>query len=112
MRISSAALLLALPLAACSENGSGLPADGPAIECAIDGGAGFAADCTMERHTAEEGDTLIVRHPDGAFRRFELGVPGRGIITADGVEVADVTNHGGYVEVRVGSDRYRLPVAE
>ncbi|APE28884.1 hypothetical protein BMF35_a2055 [Aurantiacibacter gangjinensis] len=82
------------------------------MECALNGGAGFAPECTMERHRSEDGNTVIVRHPDGAFRRFDLGVPGRGIVTADGAQVADVTNHDGYVEIRVGSDRYRLPVAE
>ncbi|MCB2066276.1 MAG: hypothetical protein KDE15_06515 [Erythrobacter sp.] len=82
------------------------------IECAINGAAGFSPDCTMERHEVDGRSELIVRHPDGAFRRFWLGVEGRGLITADGAEQAEVTSHGGYVEVRVGADRYHLPLAQ
>ncbi len=66
----------------------------------------------MERQTRETSSLLIVRHPDGGFRRFELGVAGRGIITADGVEQATVDQGDGIVELSVGADRYRLPVAE
>jgi len=82
------------------------------VECALSGAAGFASDCTMERQDVDGQRLLIVRHPDGGFRRFELGVPGRGIITADGVQQAAVERSDGLIEVRVGADRYRLPVAE
>ena len=82
------------------------------VECALAGAASFSADCTMERHDSDEGRTLILRHPDGGFRRFEIGVPGRGLITADGMEAAQVQQREGMVEVRVGADRYRLPIAE
>lgn len=97
-------------LAACGSAGD--TSEGTPIECALGGSAGFAEECTMERVDREEERLLIVRHPDGAFRRFELGVPGRGLITADGVEQAVVERADGIVEVRVGPDRYRLPVAE
>ena len=66
----------------------------------------------MERQDVDGQRILIVRHPDGGFRRFELGVPGRGIITADGVEQAEITRSEGRVEVRVGADRYQFPVAD
>lgn len=66
----------------------------------------------MERVAPDGQSQLLIRHPDGAFRRFDLGVPGRGIVTADGAEQAEVTDHGGYVEVRVGSDRYNLPLVQ
>lgn len=66
----------------------------------------------MERVEVDGQRILIVRHPDGGFRRFELGVPERGITTADGMEPAEVTPGDGMVELRVGADRYRLPVAE
>lgn len=103
-------LSLAIGLGACSNAGAaGAPI---AVECALAGAAGFAPDCTMERAEVDGRRTLIVRHPDGGFRRFELGVPERGIITADGMEQAEVTHTEGMVELRVGADRYRLPVAE
>ena len=66
----------------------------------------------MERVARDGQSEIIVRHPDGAFRRFALGVPGRGIVTADGAEQAEITRHDGFVEARVGSDRYRFPIAE
>lgn len=84
--------------------------EGAPIECALGGAAGFASDCTMERAEQDGQRLLIVRHPDGGFRRFELGVEGRGIVTADGMEQAEVTPRDGGVEVRVGADRYRFPV--
>ncbi len=104
------ALILPLLLTACAAGEDG--AEGSAVECALSGAAGFASDCSMETVAAEGQRLLIVRHPDGGFRRFELGVPGRGMVTADGMEQAEVTRGEGMVEVRVGADRYRLPVAE
>lgn len=105
-------LLLAALLPACGQGGGEPLSDTVSIECALDGAAGFAPDCTMERHEAGGESELIVRHPDGGFRRFQLGVEGRGLITADGAEQAEVSNAGGYAEVRVGADRYRLPLAQ
>lgn len=100
-----------LPLIAACAPGEDLP-EGTMIECALGGAAGFAEDCTMDRQIRHEQRLLIVRHPDGAFRRFEIGVPGEGLITADGVEQAIVDRGDGFVEVRVGADRYRLPIAQ
>ncbi len=104
------ALLTPLLFGACTNAGDDAARTG--VECALSGAAGFSADCTIERQEIEGQRLLIVRHPDGGFRRFELGVPGRGIVTADGVEQAAVERGDGLIEVRVGSDRYRLPVAE
>lgn len=112
-----AALVAAvLLLAACEQAGEGetmtATGEGTLIDCSLNGAGGFGRDCTMERVEQDAESFVIVRHPDGAFRRFELGVPGRGLITADGAEEAEITDMGGYVEVRVGSDRYHLPIAE
>lgn len=104
------ALLLTASLAACASGEDDTAIGG--VECALAGAADFASDCTMERQDVDGQRLLIVRHPDGGFRRFELGVPGRGIVTADGVEQAAIERADGMVELRVGSDRYRLPVAE
>ena len=106
--VSTCIVLLAL--AACEPVDD--QAAAPTIECAINGASAFAPDCTMERAEDEGASILIVRHPDGAFRRFELGVPGEGIITADGMQPAEVERGDGMIEVRVGADRYRLPVNE
>lgn len=108
------AVCLPLALAGCgAEAGEGVPQTAATrIDCSLNGAGGFGRDCTMERVELDGQSQLIVRHPDGAFRRFDLGVPGRGIVTADGAEQAEVTERGGYVEVRVGSDRYHLPLVE
>jgi hypothetical protein len=110
MRTSSAALLLLL--AACSQEAAEDAPAAPAeadnlIECAIRGAADFARECTVERAVANGIPILVVRHPDGGFRRFEL-VDGS-IATADGVEAAELATRGDELEVRVGADRYRLP---
>lgn len=104
--------LLPLLLAACSEAQSDDPPAGPMVACALAGAAEFSAECTMERVAGPDGTQLIVRHPDGGFRRFDLGVPGRGIVTADGADQAVVHLGEGMAEVTVGEDRYRLPIAQ
>ena len=104
------AVLIPLLVTACTAGDEGT--FGANIECSLSGAAGFAPDCSMETVEDEDRRLLIVRHPDGGFRRFELGVAGHGIVTADGVEQAEISRSDGVVEVRVGADRYRLPVAE
>jgi hypothetical protein len=106
-------LTLGLALTACGEEvpGDPLPA-GTVIECALAGSTAFAPDCTMERDTRDGQALLILRHPDGGFHRLELGVEGRGIVAADGADIAVVSQGKGEVEVHVGPDRYRLPVAQ
>lgn len=101
--------------AGCTDAGKDerAPANGlTAIDCSLNGAGGFGRDCTMERVEQDGESLVIVRHPDGAFRRFQLGAPGRGLVTADGAQQAEITAMGGYVEVRVGADRYHLPVAQ
>ena len=95
MRISSVGLLLAL--AACSQGSQPLP--GAAIECAIDGATSFSRTCTAERVD----DAIVVRRPDGGFRRV--------IRTADGpaTDGADAATQDSDGTLTIGRDRYRLP---
>ncbi|MBH1991732.1 MAG: hypothetical protein I8H86_02465 [Sphingomonadaceae bacterium] len=80
--------------------------DGKA-DCAIGAGAEWAHDCPVER----AGKMLTIRHPDGGFRRFRVLDDGRGLETADGAEQAKLQIvDTGRIEMRVGGDRYRLPV--
>ncbi|MDD1452779.1 hypothetical protein NHF48_020540 [Sphingomonas sp. H160509] len=79
------------------------------IACA-QGDAAFASTCTIEQAQGKEGLILTIRHPDGAFRRLLVTQDGRGVIAADGAEVAKVTVLGGDgIEVALGGGRYRLP---
>ncbi len=111
-RATLACIAAVLLLAACDGGGaaSAEAVQGTLIDCSLNGAGGFGRDCTMQRVEQDGASYIVVRHPDGAFRRFELGI--RGLITADGADQAEITDRGGYVEVRVGSDRYHLPVSE
>ena len=51
---------------------------------------------------------LVVRHPGGGFRRFEV-VPGQGVTVTDGADAGKVQVAGDKLEVTVGADRYRFP---
>ncbi len=109
MRISSAAFLLLLT--ACSSDATETPPPDPddLIECALGGAAAFARDCAVERRQEEGGLFLVVRHPDGGFRRFEVLTDGHGLASADGADEARIAVHGEGIEVTVGADPYRFP---
>ncbi|WP_368389853.1 hypothetical protein [Sphingobium sp. AS12] len=83
------------------------PVDDGKADCAIGADAAWARDCLIER----AGDLLTIRHPDGGFRRFRVLADGRGLEAADGAETARLQIvEAGLVEIRIGGDRYRLPV--
>ena len=105
-----AAPCLALLLLSCGEAAE-QPPRGPAIECAIGGGA-FERSCTVERSEGAEGLILTIRNERGGFRRILLPRDRSGARAADGAERAAVTLLAdGRAEVALGGDRYRLPVA-
>ena len=80
------------------------------MECAPVGAGDFQRACTVERLEGPEGTILIVRHPDGGFRRLLVTTDGRGVIAADGAEKAVVSIIGdNRIEVALAGHRYRLP---
>ena len=103
--------LPALVLAGCGSGPPGETVDAPAartdrIECRIGAAAAFERFCRVER----AGDMLILRKPDGGFRRLEIVTDGRGVIAADGAEQARVTIVAGdVILVEIGDDAFRLP---
>jgi hypothetical protein len=101
-----------LLLAACSKTDAPASAAGEeAIACALGGATTFANVCAVDRARQNDGAlVLIVRHPGGAFRRFEVLKDGRGLAVADGAQEAQNTLSGTVLEVVVGDDRYRFPV--
>ena len=107
----SAQILALLLLAACSPGASEAPppGDDSRIACALAAAAVFARDCWVEQHRTGEGLQLVVRHPDGAFRVFDVLTDGHGLATADGADAAQVAQADGGIEVAVGRDRYRFP---
>lgn len=83
------------------------------VECALAGSSEFNRNCTTERVSGAEGQMLVVRHPDGGFRRFKILTDGRGLLPADGIDpdfkIKVLAN--GMIEVRSVDDTYRLPAA-
>ena len=108
------ALVAVFALAACSE-GASEPAPKVAegaekIACALGPGTGFSPSCAIERSRDKDGTyRMIVRHPDGGFRRFEVGQDNV-LVTSDGADRASVKLDGETAEVGVGEDRYRIPL--
>tara|TARA_R110000850_G_scaffold272061_1_gene406880 strand:- start:1105 stop:1536 length:432 start_codon:yes stop_codon:yes gene_type:complete len=120
-RISSI-LALSLALTACEnrpdnkvlaeaeERAASRAGDDGKIECAIDGASEFTRDCYTERLVGENGVTMIIRHPDGGFRRFNILTDGHGLEAADGFDKARVSIvEDGKILVSVGPDQYLLP---
>ncbi len=110
LRISDSFLLVAAALASCSSPAPKVAEGGEHIACALGGANQFAPDCAVERAWQDGALVLIVRHPDGAFRRFDVLGGGKGLALADGAEVAQLKLAGAELEVTVGPDRYRFPV--
>ncbi len=109
------AALLAVTLAACEPAPGGPPRvdqGDDTIACALGGTGQFSSACRVERSLAGGTLFLIVRHPDGAFRRFEVLKDGRGLAVADGAEPAALSKVGKELEVAVGLDRYRFPARQ
>lgn len=97
------AFLLALAVPACTE-----ASDGTAIECRLGDAAVFGRTCTLERRETDRGLEMIVRRPDGGFRRL-IGT-GASIEAADGAEQPAVTRLAdGRLEIEIGGDVYRVP---
>ena len=107
---STAAVLL---LAACSPDAAVVASadEDDLIACALGGSASFTRDCVVERAQTDGGVLLVVRHPDGGFRRFVASADRLGVAPADGAEPATLSFGDDGVEVAVGGDRYRFPTA-
>ena len=107
------ALLAALPVACSRGEGNSttaaLEAGDTLIDCAT-GNADFEHVCTVEQSGTAQNRILVVRRPDGGFRRFMIGA--QGLIAADGAEQPAVTAMSdGRMEVSVGGERYRIPAS-
>jgi hypothetical protein len=117
MRRVSVVLAVGL-LAACkpaSDGEASREAAGPVdndttIACALNGAKTFDTVCQVERVAGQDGlINVIVRHPDGAFRRFDVLDDGRGLAVADGAQQAISRIEGDKFELAVDRDRYRFP---
>ncbi len=114
-------LLVAVGLSACGGDAAGdlqnaeSDADEAAaldgkVECALAGSTAFQRTCTTEQIVGSEGTILVIRHPDGGFRRFDILTDGRGLAPADGFDETKISlRSDGMIEVSSGDDKYRLP---
>lgn len=114
-------LLMVVGLSACSGDAEGdlknaeSEADEAAaldgkVECALAGSVAFERTCTTEQIAGAEGTILVIRHPDGGFRRFDILTDGRGLAPADGFDETKISLlSDGMIEVSSGDDKYRLP---
>ena len=79
------------------------------IDCALDGAEAFKPVCAVDRAEVDGALILIVRHPDGGFRRFEVLKDGHGLAAADGADEAKLSIDGQFLVAEVDGDRYRFP---
>jgi len=100
-------LLLA---AACSDAQVSDAPQGDPIDCALAGAADFTPVCLYQYLEAEQ--QIVIWHPDGGFRRFDVLPGGAGVASRDGAEQVIQGIMGGMLEVTVGQDRYRLPTRQ
>ena len=109
----SLVVVAGVALAACSKNEAApVPkvAEGPEhVDCALGPGTSFARDCAIERSREGGVYKMVIRHPDGGFRRFEVDKD-NAIVSSDGADAAQVAVDGTVAEVTVGNDRYRIPL--
>lgn len=110
------AMMAMMSVTACNQDagsarggGAQAVAQGPGdmVDCAIGSSGQWRPACRAE----QDGDRLVLRHPDGGFRRLRIVSDGHGLVSADGAERAKLTIIAPQqVEVLIGADRYRLPV--
>lgn len=85
-------------------------ADAGRIFCALGGDAHFQMTCSIDRIASSDGTVLVLGRADAGYRRFRIATDGRGVVAADGADVAQVSvMDNGLIEVAVAQDRYRLP---
>ncbi|WP_159978396.1 MULTISPECIES: hypothetical protein [unclassified Novosphingobium] len=104
---------LALLLGACSNSEPPPIAAGDEhIDCAVGGSVQMKPVCAVERIETDGKHTLVVRHPDGAFRRFDVTEGGASLAPSDGADKAVTSLANGKLDITVGGDHYLFPATE
>lgn len=103
-------IALAASVTACGKPVTQAQADAGAeiIPCAVEGGR-MAEACRVETYSSAGVKYLIIRHPDGAFRRMVEASDGSGLYLADGAGELGRSLDEDILEVAVDGDRYRFP---
>ena len=80
------------------------------IQCALASGKTFTRVCETERIAGPGGQILVIRHPNGGFRRFKVLTDGRGLAAAEGADPTSIKIlNTGEIELSSGDDLYHLP---
>jgi hypothetical protein len=80
------------------------------IDCALAEATKFMRVCTTERISGPDGQILVIRHPNGGFRRFKVLTDGRGLTPAEGADPTKISIlDSGKIELSSGDDLYHLP---
>lgn len=105
-------LSVAGALAGCSSSDAppAVAAGDEKIACAVAGASELKPVCAVERSETDGVMTLIVHHPNGGFRRFDVQSDGSGLKVSDGADAAVTRLADGMLDVNVGPDSYRFPV--
>ncbi|MBV1917621.1 MAG: hypothetical protein KUG65_06125 [Sphingomonadaceae bacterium] len=115
MRAVPLLLGLAASCASCSDEKGGAPelAQGDEmIACQVGGASAMRRACAVDRVLSGDTLMLVVRHPDGAFRRFAVQRDGTGVAPADGAQQGLSRLDGDILELTLGSDIYRFPATK
>ena len=81
-----------------------------AVPCALRGATRYAQECLVESNSENGTTILIIRHPDGGFRRLEEVDGGKSFRAADGADTAVVTVDKDKLAVAVEEDHYLFPL--
>ena len=82
------------------------------VSCALHGAADYKDRCTVEHSASGGKNFILLRHPDGGFRRLEELEAGKRYKTIDGADEAVVEANGSDLELTVGDDHYLFPLPQ
>ena len=107
--IRSAPFMVLLLATGCGSDAAPAVAEGEVhVPCALAGEKELTPKCAVETVQQGERRLLVVRHPDGGFRRFAVSADGRDLAVVDGADQAALQLAGNAIEVRVDADLYRF----
>ncbi len=80
---------------------------GRPVACALQGAEEFSAECRLVETGEGNARTVVMRHPDGGFRKLAPADTPAGLVELDGAQQARSWREGDDVVLIVGDDRYR-----
>ena len=110
-RISLAPALLLAALGACDGAPDGDRESSVPVACALQGAGEFASRCSLVRMGEGEDRAIVMRHPDGGFRKLAPADTPAGLVERDGAQRAMSWREGNAIVLQIGDDRYRWEAA-